>query len=257
VFTSRQGGESLAPFDSFNLGNHVRDDPAAVAANRAQLSRRLGARPVFLNQVHGTAVVGLCTGSVDGTEADACFTTERGLACTIMVADCLPVLLTTADGIVVGAAHAGWRGLAGAGSARVGHGVLEAVVDAFVDRALESNPGSTRASVLDGSMAWLGPSIGPEAFEVGPEVRAAFGEGSGEAVQAFKASPGGRPGKYLAHLSLLARGRLKALGIHRLYGNDGSPDWCTVGQPSVFFSHRRDAVRLGSTGRMAACIWRV
>lgn len=252
VFTARSGGASHPPFDSFNLGDHVRDDPATVSTNRTRLSDLLGVRPVFLNQVHGTAVVELSPGVPDGTEADACVGVLPGLACTIMVADCLPVLLTTADGSVVGAAHAGWRGLAGDAE----HGVLETLVDALLGRAVQVDPSATRARVLEGAMAWLGPCIGPDAFEVGPEVRAAFVAGQADAARAFTAKPGFQ-GKYLANLSMLARGRLKALGIRHVYGNDGGAGWCTVTQTSVFFSHRRDAARLGSTGRMAASIWRV
>jgi polyphenol oxidase len=257
VFTTRTGGASRSPFDSFNLGDHVRDEPAAVDANRAHLSEVLGSRPVFLKQVHGRAVVGLSGNTADGTEADACIASEPGVACTIMVADCLPVLLTNAAGSVVGAAHAGWRGLAGAGAALAGGGVLEALVEAFVARATDLEPKSARQDVLGGAMAWLGPCIGPEAFEVGAEVRAAFMESQDGADQAFAEKGEGAPGKYLANLSMLAHARLRTLGIPRIYGNDGSIRWCTVSQASAFFSHRRDAVRLGSTGRMAACIWLV
>jgi polyphenol oxidase len=257
VFTTRSGGVSGPPFDSFNLGDHVRDDPAAVAGNRARLNEVLGARPVFLNQVHGTAVVDLSATTANGTEADACIASETGTACTIMVADCLPVLLTNATGSVVGAAHAGWRGLAGAGAEVAGRGVLETLVDAFVERARALDPLANRQEVLSGTLAWLGPCIGPEAFEVGEEVRAAFVAAQVDAGHAFVAKGQGAPGKYLANLPMLARERLRSLGIEHTYGNDGSRRWCTVSQASAFFSHRRDAVRLGSTGRMAACIWLV
>jgi polyphenol oxidase len=257
VFTSRSGGVSIPPFDSFNLGDHVRDDTAAVAGNRARLMDLLGVRPVFLNQVHSMAVVDLSGTTANGTEADACIASEPGTACTIMVADCLPVLLTNATGSVVGAAHAGWRGLAGAGAEVAGRGVLEALVDAFVDRAMALDPAATRIGVLSGTLAWLGPCIGPEAFEVGSEVRAAFMDAQRGADQAFVPKGEGATGKYLANLSMLARERLRGLGIEHIHGNDGSRRWCTVLQASAFFSHRRDAVRLGSTGRMAACIWLV
>jgi polyphenol oxidase len=257
VFTTRAGGVSQPPFDSFNLGDHVRDDPAAVATNRAQLSQALGTRPVFLKQVHGTAVVGLSGTTSDGTEADACVASAPGVACTIMVADCLPVLLTNAAGSIVGAAHAGWRGLAGAGAVPAGSGVLEALVDAFVARAIDIDPKASAQDVLSGSMAWLGPCIGPEAFEVGAEVRSAFVVSQEGADAAFEAQDGGAPGKFRANLSMLARARLHTLGVQQIYGNDGSTPWCTVSQSSAFFSHRRDAVRLGSAGRMAACIWLV
>jgi YfiH family protein len=240
VFTSRAGGVSAPPYDSLNLGTHVGDRPESVAANRAALQRAVGAHPVFLNQVHGSAVLALDAATPDGLCADACVTRQRQLACTVMVADCLPVLLTTHDGRAVAAAHAGWRGLAGAGDAG-GQGVLEAV-----HAALLAQTGG--ASTV---LAWLGPCIGPSAFEVGPEVKAAF-----EAAGCFVPSGAGR---FLADLPALARLRLQALGVSQIHGNDGSAPWCTVGNPSRFFSHRRDAGvhgnGFGTTGRMAACIW--
>ncbi|SFU54436.1 conserved hypothetical protein [Polaromonas sp. YR568] len=240
VFTTRAGGISAAPHDSMNLGDHVGDLPAKVAANRALLRQALGSRAVFLQQVHGSDVLALDTATDDGLQADACLTKEAGVACTIMVADCLPVLLATEDGATVAAAHAGWRGLAGQG----GQGVLESVHAAM--------KAGTRA------LAWLGPCIGPSAFEVGAEVKAAFEAVQPEAGRLFAPSSAG---KYLADLPGLARLRLKALGITQLYGNDGSDAWCTVRNPSKFFSHRRDAGPtgngFGTTGRMAACIWRV
>lgn len=245
LFTTRSGGVSAPPFDSLNLGDHVRDAPAAVRTNRERLRSVTGVRPVFLQQVHGTAVVTLQADTPDGTEADACLSTQTGEACTIMVADCLPVLFTNDAGTLVAAAHAGWRGLAGEG----GLGVLETTVA----QLLQAQPGA--ASTAQGLMAWLGPCIGPTAFEVGAEVREAFLAGTPGAAQAFV--PASSPGKYLADLAGLARLRLQALGLMRIHGNDGSPPWCTATQPSRFFSHRRDAARLGSTGRMAACIWRV
>ena len=238
VFTTRAGGVSAAPFDSFNLGDHVGDDPVAVAANRAALARAIGARPVFLKQVHGVAVADLDAGLPDGTVADAAVTTRPGVAATMMVADCLPVLLTDTRGRAVAAAHAGWRGLAGQG----GVGVLETAVAVLRERT------ATDAGLL----AWLGPCIGPTAFEVGAEVREAFCATDGGASGCF--TPGA-PGKFLADLPGLARRRLAALGVMSVHGNDGSATWCTVLQPSGFFSHRRDAARLGSTGRLAACIW--
>jgi len=237
LFTTRERGVSISPFDGFNLGDHVGDTPAAVAHNRAQLARTVGRRPVFLRQVHGTQVCALDTDTPDGAVADAAWTTRRDVAAVVMVADCLPVLLCSADGGQVAAAHAGWRGLAGVG----GVGVLETTVAAF-DR---SQP----------LLAWLGPCIGPAAFEVGPEVRAAFLDVHAPAEAAFMPSP--RPGHYLADLARLARQRLAAQGVDRVFGNDGSLSWCTATGASRFFSHRRDAGRLGSTGRMAACIWRV
>ncbi len=248
VCTTRHGGGSVAPWDSMNLGDHVGDAPEKVAANRALLGQALGAAPVFLQQVHGTAVLPLDGDTPHGQQADAALSTERGLACTIMVADCLPVLFSTADGAAVAAAHAGWRGLAG----QQGRGILEEVYASFMALAHTG-----RAPVATNMIAWLGPCIGPTAFEVGSEVRAAFVENDPQAAGCFTASA---PGKYLADLPGLARLRLQALGITQVYGNDGSAPWCTVGNASRFFSHRRDAGLPGNgfrtTGRMAACIWR-
>lgn len=251
TFTLRSGGVSAAPFDSFNLGDHVRDDPQAVAHNRKNLAQTLGAHPVFLQQVHGTGVVALDAQTADGTVADACITTQPGLVCTVMVADCLPVLFTHQTGPVVAAAHAGWRGLAGDAQ---GRGVLEATLDAVVQAVCGQKPGLSAHEAVQGIQAWLGPCIGPSAFEVGPEVRQAFVDRRPEAQACFQAAPASA-GKWLADLAALARQRLEAVGVSRIEGNDSSAAWCTVKNPSRFFSHRRDAVRLGSTGRMAACIW--
>jgi len=248
VFTTRAGGTSAAPFDSMNLGTHVGDAPTAVAANRAALARASAARPVFLDQVHGVRVLALDASVPDGRQADACVTAVPGLACTAMVADCLPVLLTTPAGGVVAAAHAGWRGLAGGAD---GCGVLETVYSSFQALAQDRQGLSAIKTI-----AWLGPCIGPSAFEVGAEVKAAFESAQPEAGRCFVAAG---PGKYLANLPALARLRLRALGVAQVYGNDGSAPWCTVGNPSRFFSHRRDAGvggnGFGTTGRMAACIW--
>ncbi len=238
--STRAGGHSTTPWDSFNLGDHVGDVPEAVQANRQLLAHTLGVRPVFLKQVHGQEVIELMPDTPDGAVADACFTFTSGLACTIMVADCLPVLLWDTQGRWVAAAHAGWRGLAGQG----GVGVLEALWAAL----------SARGAVAKQTQAWLGPCIGPSAFEVGPEVRQAFGPDRPEVAAAFRPSAGER---WWADLPALARWRLAQLGLTSVAGNEGSAPWCTVSQPGVFFSHRRDAAVLGSTGRMAACIWRV
>jgi polyphenol oxidase len=250
VFTSRQGGFSALPFDSLNLGDHVGDEPEKVAANRVALQSAIGSRPVFLKQVHGIAVLALDADRADGQVADACVTSERRIACTIMVADCLPVLFTNEDGSVVAAAHAGWRGLAGA---QAGKGVLESVYESFSALAQVN-----RAPAAMKIIAWLGPCIGPSAFEVGAEVKAAFELSQPQASLFFQ--PMGSE-KYLADLAGLARHRLTALGVTDVYGNDGSPAWCTVSNPSRFFSHRRDAGvggnGFGSTGRMAAAVWRV
>ena len=227
-----------------NLGDHVGDVPEHVLANRAMLQKTVRAQAVFLKQVHSTGVELISSTTPNGTEADACVTSQRGLACTIMVADCLPVLLTNTDGTAVAAAHAGWRGLAGTDSM----GVLEAVVNAFQasNKPLDpSKPGQAAPEII----AWLGPCIGPTAFEVGAEVKAAFEAGQTDAARFFAATG---QGKFLADLAGLARARLKALGIAQIHGNNSTADWCTVASPSRFFSHRRDA---GVTGRMAACTW--
>ncbi len=229
--TTRAGGSSRSPYDSFNLGDHVGDDPAVVASNRAAFAQALAVQPVFLQQVHGRETVHLALGTADGTQADACITRTRGTACTIMVADCLPVLFTTRAGDVVAAAHAGWRGLAG----HEGTGILESVV---------ARLGASSGDLL----VWMGPCIGPEAFEVGPDVRQVFEMDDPGSASMFK--PCG-PGKWLADLPGLARRRLQALGITQIHGNDGSRSWCTVSNPSIFFSHRRDRI----SGRFAACIW--
>lgn len=240
--STREGGHSQAPWDSLNLGDHVGDSPAHVLANRQALADALGARPVFLQQVHGTGVLELLPNTPDGVMADACFTFERDLACTVMVADCLPVLLWDADGHWVAAAHAGWRGLAG----QKGVGVLETLWTALLARG--ARPERARA--------WLGPCIGPQAFEVGPEVRQAFGAEDAQAPhQVRQAFQPGRGERWLADLSGLARWRLAQLGLQPISGNDGTASWCTVSNSLSFFSHRRDAAVLGSSGRMAACLW--
>jgi YfiH family protein len=229
VCTTRGGGVSGAPYDSLNLGDHVGDDAPHVARNRAIFERRIAARPVYLKQVHGTSgVVALDGNTEDGTEGDGCWTSMRGVACTIMVADCLPVLFATADGSRVGAAHAGWRGLTG--------GIVEATARAM-------------SAELSSLVAWLGPAIGPEAFEVGPDVKAAFEAHDAAASRHFRPC---HEGKWLADLPALTRMRLHALGISRIHGNDSSRAWCTVSNPSRFFSHRRDRV----SGRFAAAVWR-
>jgi polyphenol oxidase len=241
VFTTRAGGVSRPPFDSLNLGDHVGDDLADVAINRRRLQSAIGVKPVFLQQVHGTQVAYVTPQTADGTVADACLTAQAGIACTIMVADCLPVLLTDLEGRAVAAAHAGWRGLAG--------GVLTQTYAQFMALA-----GINTAQSAINIIAWLGPCIGPTAFEVGDEVRLAFEAMSPTAAHMF--TPLGS-GKWLANLPSLARLQLHQLGITHIYGNDGSLDWCTVSQPSRFFSHRRDAAVLGGSGRLAACIWTV
>ena len=267
VCTTREGGTSAGPWGSLNLGDHVADAPSAVAANRAALAHALGAQPVFMQQVHGVDVAELsATAQHTGTVvADACVATHPGAVCTIMVADCLPVLLAHTSGAVVGAAHAGWRGLAGQG----GVGVLESAMRALFERfqalaltnkaqaAIENvaNNAESFEAVARGTLAWLGPCIGPQAFEVGPEVREAFCAAGPQYSACFLPSPT-QQGKWLADLAGLARLRLQAMGVTRIYGNDSSAAWCTVTQSARFFSHRRDTALLGGSGRLAACIWR-
>jgi polyphenol oxidase len=245
VFTTRNGGISRPPFDSMNLGRPSGDDAQAVDANRARLQAALGVTPIYLSQVHGTRSVVLERRQGPGTiEADACTTAAAGVVCTMRVADCLPVLFTDTSGRAVGAAHAGWRGLA--------EGVLESCFAQFA-QLLPAPADAGVASVAGQALAWLGPCIGPRAFEVGSEVRAAFVDRDARAAACFSAQPAG---KWLADLAGLARMRLRSLGITRIHGNDGSAGWCTVNNASRFFSHRRDNVVLGGSGRMAACIWR-
>lgn len=245
--TTVSGGVSHGLFASMNLGDHVGDDPAAVAANRAALAERLGARPVFMQQVHGLQVARLTPDSPDGLQADGAVSTVPGLACVVMVADCLPILLAHERLPAVAALHAGWRGLAGQGEA----GIVEAAW-----AQLQRSTGMPAHELAAGMMAWLGPCIGPRVFEVGAEVREAFVATQPEAAACFQ--PQGA-GKFLADLPALARLRLQRLGLSRSFGNDGSDAWCTVSQ-SRFFSHRRVRGRAGALagdtgGRMAACIW--
>jgi polyphenol oxidase len=227
AFTTRLGGVSVAPWDSFNVGAHVGDAPESVAANRARLKALLSlpAEPAWLSQVHGVAVHDLDVMPGGGlATADGAVARERGRVCAIMVADCLPVLFATRDGARIGAAHAGWRGLAS--------GVLENTV-----RAL-GVPG-------DEVTAWLGPAISREHFEVGDEVRAEFVAADAGAADAFERNARGR---WQADLVALARRRLSALGITDVCGGE----WCTFADRARFFSHRRD----GKGGRMVALVWR-
>lgn len=246
AWTYREGGVSVGPWASFNFGDHVGDDPLSVARNRERLAAHLGVRPVFLQQVHGTAVCRLQPDVPDGLQADACWTDQIGMACTVMVADCLPILFAEPHGHSVAAAHAGWRGLAGIR----GHGILESLCTQW--------PAARRPADRAAITVWLGPCIGPAHFEVGEDVRRAFLEGdvaSAQYVVPSRPAADGSP-RYLANLPALARRRLRQLGFASINGNDGSPEWCTVSQSSWFFSHRRDTVRLGGSGRMAALIWR-
>ena len=220
--TTRAGGVSAPPYDSLNLGDRTDDDPAAVAANKARVRASLPADPRWLAQVHGATVVH--ADAVDGAvAADASWTRTRSVVCAIKIADCMPVLLCDVRGDAVGAAHAGWRGLSA--------GVLEATM-----AAMAVPPGRI--------VAYLGPAIGPTAFEVGEDVLAAFLARDEGAATAFAPL---RPGKWLADLFTLARRQLVAAGVTRIHGGTD----CTV-RDTRFFSHRRDR----TTGRMAAFIWR-
>lgn len=239
VCTTRAGGVSAPPYDRLNLGLHVGDDAHAVQNNRATLQAALGVRAVFMDQVHGCDLLELQAATPDALPADGAYTRAPGLACTVMVADCLPILLCDLDGTQVAAVHAGWRGLAGAH----GVGVVEQILKRFRPVA-PVYPAQAAIKII----AWIGPCIGPQAFEVGDEVRLAFVATVPQAAQCFTPLS---PGKWLADLPALARQRLLAAGVSQVYGNDGSADWCTVGNPLRFFSHRRDRV----SGRQAAAIW--
>lgn len=226
LVTTRAGGISTGPYASLNLGDHVGDDPVSVAENRRRLRAHLLAEPVWLQQVHGIRCVDASRVSA-GCEADAAFTRVPGVVCAVLTADCLPVLLCDAAGTVVAAAHAGWRGLAA--------GVIESTVAAM-------------GVPPDRLMAWLGPAIGPQHFEVGGEVRDTFITHDPQAARAFAAKANG---KWLCDIYLLARQRLEALGVCRSVGNAASADFCTARDAARFFSYRRD----GATGRMASLIW--
>jgi YfiH family protein len=220
----RVGGASRGPYASLNLADHVGDDPACVTYNRALLSHRLALpeEPLWLRQVHGCDIA---RGGVDpvGCEADAAVAVRSGAVCAVLTADCLPVLLCDRAGTRVAAVHAGWRGLVA--------GVIEGAVSAM------------RADSAD-LLAWLGPAIGPDAFEVGGEVRTAFLARDPGAGAAFRPSPCGR---WLADIYLLARRRLDALGVGQVWGGG----LCTHGDWRRFYSYRRD----GATGRMASLVW--
>lgn len=220
--TTRQGGYSQPPYDSLNLGMHVGDDALMVASNRHILAARLPSEPVWLEQAHGKQVVWAEQAGCQ-PRADACVTQCRGAVCAVMTADCLPILLCDRVGSRVGAVHAGWRGLVA--------GVIEAAIAAL------DVPGAEL-------LAWLGPAIGPQAFEVGEEVRAAFLAQDPAAALAFQSRG---QGQYLADIYQLARQRMHALGVSAIFGGDG----CTYHEPSRFYSYRRDGV----TGRMASMIW--
>jgi hypothetical protein len=228
--TLRHGGVSVARYASLNLGDHVGDEPAGVAENRRRLAAAAGlpAQPQWLDQVHGSHVVDLDAApwvDVPGPlgPADACFARRPRRVCAILTADCLPIVLASDSGDLVAAAHAGWRGLA--------DGVIESLVG-----ALPVPPARL--------MAWLGPAIGVEHFEVGAEVRETLLRSDPGAAEAFM--PNAR-GRFMADLTLLARRRLRTLGVERVFGGDQ----CTFAESDRYFSHRRD----GTTGRQATLIW--
>jgi YfiH family protein len=237
--TLRGGGVSGAPYDDgagaggLNLGLHVGDRTADVLRNRALLAAQLPGRPAWLTQVHGSVALDAATlAPGSALEADASFSTASGVVCAILTADCLPVLLCDTEGNVVGAAHAGWRGLAG--------GVLGKTVEAM------------RAAGAGEILAWLGPAIGARRFEVGADVLRAFQDGARDAFEARAVTaafaPGGQAGKYLADIYALARCMLRRDGVERVTGGE----YCTVSEPTRFYSYRRD----GITGRQASLIWR-
>lgn len=243
LMTARSGlggsGLSQPPFDAFNLGNHVGDDAVDVARHRQDLAAALQAQPLWLQQVHGHRVVRLTHDALPllaEAPADGALTTEPHLACTIMVADCLPILLAAPEGRGVAALHAGWRGLAGAGD-MAGRGIADTGLAALCE-ATSCDPGDVRV--------WLGPCIGPTAFEVGADVLAGFGVDPAQMHPRFLRQPSGR---WLADLPGLALDRLSALGVNP--GRIEGGTWCTVSESSRFFSFRRNRV----TGRQAACIW--
>jgi YfiH family protein len=224
VMTTRYGGISKPPYDSLNLGEHVGDDPQSVLENRRLLASvaNLPSMPIWLNQVHSASVLD-CGVTIGSNTADAITTVRPQQVCVVMTADCLPVLLCNQAGTRVAAVHAGWRGLA--------EGVIEAALSHFNDP-------------VDQILAWLGPAIGPEAFEVGLEVRERFIQDDLRASGAFVA---GRPGHWMTDIYQLARIRLERAGV----GFIGGGDYCTVTDNNRFFSYRRDGV----TGRMASLIW--
>jgi YfiH family protein len=233
--TTRRGGVSTGPYGDnrggggLNLGLQTGDDRETVQANRARLQAYLPGRPAWIAQVHGADVVDAATVQPGGPvrTGDASIATVPGVVCAILTADCLPVLFADLGGKAAGAAHAGWRGLAG--------GVLEQTVAAM------------RAAGAGEITAWLGPAIGPDAFEVGPDVLAAFEAAlPGQARDAFRAYPD-RPGKYLADIYLLARRMLARAGVTRVHGGGR----CTATETDWFYSYRRDGV----TGRQASLIW--
>jgi len=228
--TARAGGISLAPYDSLNLGSHVNDDPFHVAHNRQLLSQFVPSEPIWLNQVHGINVVGAAN-TTCVPDADASYTSRKNVVCVTMTADCLPILVCDTAGTIVASIHAGWRSLC--------DGVIEATILTMRTKMpVDSNQ----------LMAWLGPAIGPNAFEVGSDVRAQFIAKDAQAELAFK--PHGD--KLLCDIYKIATQRLNNLGVTKIYGGgQESEPWCTFTDEKRFFSFRRN----GETGRMATLIW--
>ncbi len=230
--TTRIGGISQAPYASLNLAAHVGDHRVAVAHNRQLLNQYLPSEPVWINQIHGIKAIDAATaGGVQA--ADAAYTAKANVVCVTMTADCLPVLLCDEAGTVVAAIHAGWKGLL--------DGVIENTINTM---QAASRTATNQALNTQHLMAWLGPAIGPQAFEVGSEVRATFIAVDANATLAFKALG---PNKWLCDLFLLARQRLNTLGVTQIYGGN----LCTYTDATRFYSYRRDHV----TGRMASLIW--
>lgn len=223
--TIRTGGVSTSPYATLNFGEHVQDDPLAVAHNRQLLSPYLPSEPVWVNQVHGTHVIDAAkSGCLEN--ADGAFATQADVVCVTMTADCLPVLLCNKAGTVVAAVHAGWRGLC--------DGVIETAI-----KKMPSNPTDI--------LAWLGPAIGPNSFEVGNEVREQFMQKDAKAISAFK--PHGD--KWLCDIYAIAKQRLNNIGVTQIYGGGVNEEFCTYTDDARFFSFRRDNI----TGRMASLIW--
>ena len=236
IATTRFGGWSQRPFDSFNLGSHVNDDPRAVSANRQLLRQWLPGDPVWLNQVHGTTVFDADRALADQRAAgdtvptaDAALSTCPDRVLAVLTADCMPVVLASEGGEVVGIAHAGWRGLA--------QGVLTQTVQAMRQKCIE--PVKIHA--------WIGPCIGPGAFQVGPEVRERFVSIASELMMYFLVDPDAK-GKWLADLPAIAMWQLRQLGVEQVR-------WCGLCTVSDvqrrFYSYRRE----GQTGRMATLVW--
>ncbi len=241
ISTTRVGGSSQAPYDSLNLGTHVGDEQQNVLANRKELKDKLQlpSEPLWLEQVHSTVIANADDANPQ-LKADASFSCQQGNVCIVMTADCLPVLMTNKSGTVIAAAHAGWRGL--------NDGILEATITkmrAANQDASQNIDQNANQSKDDDIIAWLGPAIGPEHFEVGEEVRETFVTQHEASEQAFVKGEGN--GKWLADIYLLARIRLRAMGVEDIYGGG----LCTYKDQERFFSYRREA----TTGRMASLIW--